>query len=87
MWKEEDNKLKNSFDFKDFRQAMKFMNLVADAAEAANHHPWWSNVYDKVNIELTTHDAGNTITEKDHQLAKQIDKIYLDVIGSFLHAD
>jgi 4a-hydroxytetrahydrobiopterin dehydratase len=85
MWKEEDNKLKNSFSFKDFKQAMQFMNLVAEVAEEANHHPWWSNVYDKVEIELTTHDAGNTITEKDHNLAKQIDKIYLDLIGDYLH--
>jgi 4a-hydroxytetrahydrobiopterin dehydratase len=85
MWKEEDNKLKNSFSFKDFKQAMQFMNLVAEVAEEANHHPWWSNVYDKVEVELTTHDAGNTITEKDHKLAKKIDQIYLDLIGDYLH--
>lgn len=76
MWKEEDNKLQCSFQFKDFKQAMAFINEVAEVAEELNHHPWWSNVYNKVEIELTTHDAGNIVTELDHKLAKQIDEIY-----------
>ncbi|MFD2514039.1 4a-hydroxytetrahydrobiopterin dehydratase [Pontibacter locisalis] len=76
MWKEENNALRRSLVFKDFKQAMAFMNSVAVIAEEANHHPWWSNVYNKVDIELTTHDAGNTVTEKDRKLAEQIDKIY-----------
>ena len=76
MWKEENNQLKRSFTFKDFKQAMAFMNEVAEVAEQMNHHPWWSNVYNKIEIELTTHDAGNIVTEKDHALAEQIDKIY-----------
>ncbi|GAA4309734.1 4a-hydroxytetrahydrobiopterin dehydratase [Nibribacter koreensis] len=75
MWQEEDNSLKKSFTFKDFKEAFVFMSEVAEAAEHLNHHPWWSNVYNKVNIELTTHDAGNTVTEKDWELAKQIDEI------------
>ena len=75
MWTEEDNKLKRQFTFKDFKQAMAFMNEVAEAAEELNHHPWWSNVYNKVNIELTTHDAGNTVTSRDHSLARRIDAI------------
>jgi len=76
MWKEENNKLTCSLMFKDFRQAMAFMNEVADAAEEMDHHPWWSNVYNKVDIELYTHDAGNTVTKRDHQLAKRIEEIY-----------
>ncbi|WP_347157616.1 4a-hydroxytetrahydrobiopterin dehydratase [Pontibacter chitinilyticus] len=76
MWQEEENKLTHRFTFEDFKQAMAFMNKVAEVAEAMNHHPWWSNVYNKVTIELTTHDAGNTVTEKDHALAEQIDVIY-----------
>ena len=76
MWREEDNKLKRTLKFKDFREAMAFMNQVADVAEEVNHHPWWSNVYNKIEIELTTHDAGNTVTEKDRQLAQKIDQIY-----------
>ncbi|RAU84534.1 4a-hydroxytetrahydrobiopterin dehydratase [Pontibacter arcticus] len=76
MWIEEENKLKRNLTFKDFKQAMAFMNTVADIAEEMDHHPWWSNVYNKITIELTTHDAGNTITDRDHKLARQIDVIY-----------
>lgn len=82
MWKEEDNKLTRSFQFKDFRAAMAFMNRVADVAEELNHHPWWSNVYNKVEIELTTHDAGNTVTDKDKQLARRIDQIADELLAS-----
>lgn len=76
MWKEDDNKLTRSFEFKDFRAAMAFMNQVADVAEELDHHPWWSNVYNKVEVELTTHDAGNTVTDKDVELARRIDQLY-----------
>jgi 4a-hydroxytetrahydrobiopterin dehydratase len=76
MWQEEDNKLKKSFEFKNFVEAFAFMTKVALIAEKMNHHPWWSNVYNKVNIELNTHDAGNLVTEKDHKLAKAIDKVH-----------
>jgi len=76
MWQQEDNKLKCSLSFRDFRQAMDFMQRVARVAEALNHHPWWSNVYNKVHIELTTHDAGNKVTELDHRLAARIKAIY-----------
>lgn len=75
MWKEEDNRLKKTFEFKDFQEAFAFMTRVAFLAEAHNHHPNWSNVYNKVVIELTTHDAGNKITEKDRKLAEAIDQI------------
>ncbi|NVJ87138.1 MAG: 4a-hydroxytetrahydrobiopterin dehydratase [Algoriphagus sp.] len=75
MWKEENNRLKKSFTFRDFQEAFAFMTRVAFLAEEQQHHPNWSNVYNTVEIELTTHDAGNTVTEKDHQLAKAIDAI------------
>ena len=75
MWKEEDNKLKRTFEFKDFSEAFSFMTRVALLAEKQNHHPWWSNVYNKVEMELNTHDAGDIVTEKDWKLAKAIDKI------------
>lgn len=81
MWKEEEDKLQCSLQFKDFKQAIAFMNKVAEVAEELNHHPWWSNVYNKVTIELTTHDAGNTVTELDHKLAKRIDEIYAQITG------
>jgi 4a-hydroxytetrahydrobiopterin dehydratase len=75
MWTEEDNRMKKTFVFKDFQEAFAFMTRVAFLAEAQNHHPNWSNVYNKVNIELTTHDAGNVITDKDRKLAQAIDRI------------
>ena len=75
MWKEEENKLKRTFEFKDFQEAFAFMTRVAFLAEVQGHHPNWSNVYNTVTIELTTHDAGNTVTDKDHKLAKAIDAI------------
>ena len=75
MWKEEDNKLKKTFDFKDFTEAFGFMTKVAIVAEKMNHHPFWSNVYNQVSIELSTHDAGDIVTEKDHKLAAAIDEL------------
>jgi 4a-hydroxytetrahydrobiopterin dehydratase len=78
MWTESNNQLKRSFQFKNFVDAFAFMTKVAFAAEKLNHHPNWSNVYNKVEIILTTHDANNTVTEKDRVLAKKIDEIYKD---------
>lgn len=75
MWTEKDNKLTKTFEFKDFTEAFGFMSKVAIQAEKLNHHPNWSNVWNKVSFELTTHDEGNTITEKDRKLAKLIDAL------------
>ena len=74
-WKEEDNKLKKTFEFKDFIEAFGFMSQVAIIAEKMNHHPNWSNVYNSVSFELNTHDAGDVVTEKDHKLAEAIDAL------------
>ncbi len=74
-WKNENNRLKKSFTFKDFREAFGFMTRVALTAEKMDHHPFWTNVYNKVEIELSTHDAGDTVTEKDHKLARAIDQL------------
>jgi len=75
MWKEADNKLFRSFAFKDFSQAFAFMTRVALEAEKMNHHPLWTNVYNKVDIWLNTHDAGDIVTEKDRKLASKIDAL------------
>ena len=75
MWQEKDNKLTREFQFDNFVQAFGFMTKVAIVAEKMDHHPNWSNVYNKVIIELTTHDAGNTITDNDRSLANAIDKL------------
>lgn len=79
-WKEENNSLVAEFIFNDFTQAWAFMNEVAISSEKMNHHPNWSNVYNKVSIKLTTHDAGNIITEKDKILAQKIDKLFMRYI-------
>jgi 4a-hydroxytetrahydrobiopterin dehydratase len=75
MWIEENNALHRTFQFKDFSEAFSFMTRVAFLAEKLDHHPNWSNVYNTVNITLTTHDAGNTLTDKDRLLAAQIDNL------------
>lgn len=75
MWKEENDRLKKTFTFKDFKQAFAFMTAVAIEAEKMNHHPNWSNVYNSVSFELTTHDAGNTVSDKDKKLAEKIDSV------------
>jgi len=75
MWIEKDNKLQKSFTFSDFTEAFGFMTKVAIEAEKMNHHPEWSNVYNSVSFQLSTHDAGDIVTEKDHQLAEIIDKL------------
>lgn len=73
MWREENNALYAELRFRDFADAFKFMTLVAELAETHAHHPNWSNVYNQVFIRLTTHDAGNTITQKDYDLARAIE--------------
>lgn len=75
MWKEDNNRLTRTFTFKDFTEAFGFMTRVALIAEKMDHHPTWTNTYNKVQIELSTHDAGNTVTERDRTLAKAIDTL------------
>jgi 4a-hydroxytetrahydrobiopterin dehydratase len=73
MWTNDNNVLYKKFEFKNFTSAFGFMTRVAIEAEKMDHHPKWTNVYNKVEIWLTTHDAGNVITEKDTKLAAIID--------------
>jgi 4a-hydroxytetrahydrobiopterin dehydratase len=75
MWKEEDHKLKRTFEFSNFIEAFGFMSKVAIIAEKMDHHPNWSNVYNTVNIELCTHDQGDIVTDRDHRLAAAIDEL------------
>ena len=75
MWKEENNKLYKKFTFKNFSEAFAFMTRVALAAEKMDHHPTWTNVYNKVEIWLNTHDAGDIVTDKDRKLSKKIDSL------------
>ena len=73
MWTNDNNVLYKKFEFKNFSEAFAFMTRVAIEAEKMDHHPKWTNVYKTVEIWLSTHDAGNIITEKDTKLAAKID--------------
>jgi 4a-hydroxytetrahydrobiopterin dehydratase len=73
MWQNINQSLYRKFIFANFSEAFAFMTQVALLAEKANHHPTWTNTYNQVEIWLSTHDAGNTVTEKDEQLANAID--------------
>jgi 4a-hydroxytetrahydrobiopterin dehydratase len=75
MWEEKDNYLYKQFVFVDFVEAFHFMGKVAALAEEQQHHPDWRNVYNVVEIRLSTHDAGDIVTEKDRKLAEGIDGI------------
>ncbi|UAY52123.1 4a-hydroxytetrahydrobiopterin dehydratase [Ferruginibacter albus] len=75
MWIEENNTLYKKFEFKNFSEAFAFMTRVAIEAEKMNHHPLWTNVWNRVEIQLSTHDEGDIVTDKDRELAKKIDKI------------
>ena len=74
-WDLRDGALCRDFQFRDFVEAFAFMTSVALVAERMNHHPDWTNVYNRVSIRLTTHDAGG-VTEKDHALAAAISNVY-----------
>ena len=75
-WIEKEDALTANFTFKDFKQAFAFMTECAMYIEQANHHPTWSNTWNRVEILLQTHDAGNVVTQKDVDLSKQISEVY-----------
>jgi 4a-hydroxytetrahydrobiopterin dehydratase len=75
MWTETNNTLYKKFEFNNFSEAFAFMTRVAMEAEKMNHHPLWTNVWNRVEIWLSTHDAGDIVTEKDKKLAEKIDKL------------
>ena len=83
MWKEDTDNLFRSFKFNNFIEAFGFMTQVALVAEKMNHHPEWRNVYNLVEIKLSTHDTGGTVTEKDRKLAAEIDRLYLLFVHSY----
>ncbi len=74
-WTEINNKIYRQFIFKNFSEAFAFMTRVAMIAEKMDHHPTLTNTYNKVEIWLSTHDAGDIVTDKDYALAKAIDKV------------
>jgi 4a-hydroxytetrahydrobiopterin dehydratase len=75
MWEEINKKLYKKFQFSDFSEAFAFMTRVALEAEKMNHHPEWKNVWNTVEVWLSTHDAGDIVTDKDKKLAAKIDSL------------
>ena len=75
-WKEENQVLLKTFTFTSFEEAMQFMQNAVPFISETDHHPTWSNTYNRVEVRLTTHDAGNKVTEKDRELAKVLDEVY-----------
>ncbi len=75
QWGLDDGKLYREFSFASFVEAFGFMSSVALCAERANHHPEWFNVYNRVKVWLTTHDAGG-LTRRDTDLAAEMNKLY-----------
>jgi len=75
MWPEVNKSLYKKFEFKNFSEAFAFMTRVAIEAEKMNHHPLWTNVYNKVEVWLSTHDAGDIVTDKDRKLSEKIDAL------------
>jgi len=78
MWTEKNNQLYKQFQFSNFSEAFGFMTRVALEAEKMDHHPLWTNVYNKVEIWLSTHEAGDIVTDKDRSLAEKIDAILVN---------
>ena len=74
-WSHQRDALERESRFSDFRAALAFMVRAGFEAEAVNHHPEWSNVYNRVSVRLTTHDAGGRVTEKDLDLARRFDAV------------
>lgn len=74
-WTADEGRLRRAFKFANFVEAFGFMTKVAMLAEGLDHHPEWSNVYNRVNIELTTHEADNAISALDFKLAAQINDL------------
>lgn len=75
-WNQIDNTLQKTFVFSSFARAIHFMSVASTEIDALNHHPEWTNIYNKVMVTLRTHDAGNVVTDLDYQLAELLDRVY-----------
>ena len=73
-WRFDGDSLKRTYEFEHFREAISFIVRLAFEAESLNHHPELQNVYNRVDVSLTTHDAGNRVTQIDVALARAIDQ-------------
>ncbi|EAN87750.1 pterin-4-alpha-carbinolamine dehydratase [Trypanosoma cruzi] len=82
-WRMEGNMNKGAicrdFEFRDFKQAMAFMNAVAVDCERMEHHPSWTNTYNRLQVQLTTHGSGNRVTQKDIDLARRMNDVFREI--------
>ncbi|MBI1306006.1 MAG: pterin-4-alpha-carbinolamine dehydratase [Bacteroidetes bacterium] len=75
-WKEENNALHKTYTFTDFAKAIRFMQTAVEGIDKMNHHPEWTNVYNRVICTLRSHDAGNIVTSRDRKLAVYLDSVF-----------
>jgi len=75
-WKTTNQSLEKTFEFPSFEEAMQFMQNATPFISETDHHPTWSNTYNRVDVKLTTHDSGNKVTEKDRKLAAYLDELF-----------
>jgi 4a-hydroxytetrahydrobiopterin dehydratase len=80
LWTETAGSLHQDLEFKDFAEAWAYMQAIAVEAEKQDHHPNWSNVWNQVTIDLTSHDKGNSVTKRDHRLAAAADEALRDIL-------
>lgn len=86
-WQHLNNALNKTYIFTDFKTAIDFMHSSVEAINLLNHHPEWRNVYNRVEVGLTTHDAGNLVTDKDYELAKLLDLLYANFCTNLRSGD
>jgi len=80
LWVLSDNKLTKTFEFTTFEEAIDFMVRASKVISELDHHPEWTNVYNRVMVSLCTHDAGNAVTQKDHDLATALDQVSSQIL-------
>ena len=80
-WINNNKEMQKTYSFPDFETAMQFMQRAAPLITALDHHPEWTNIYNKVKVTLTTHDAGHIVTDKDQELANLLDGVYAQMIN------
>ncbi|MFM7021211.1 MAG: 4a-hydroxytetrahydrobiopterin dehydratase [Aquirufa sp.] len=75
-WQQNNDSLEKTFVLDSFEDVMRFMVLATPHISEKNHHPTWTNTYNQLHVKLTTHNAGNQVTEKDRELARFLDTLY-----------
>lgn len=80
-WTNNENSIEKTFTFDSFESAMHFMQKASLTISELDHHPTWTNTYNQIHVSLCTHDAGNTVTQKDWELARELDVLFAQMKG------